>query len=556
MFSFRFMSPKKLAWPIVFILLALIIGFIAGSILSNKSSARIPFFNKENKIDALLDIINEEYVDTIDMKNMTENAITKIVDELDPHSNYIPANALETINENMEGHFAGVGINYIFHLDTIVINNILSGGPAEQAGLLAGDRIIAINDTTIAGTHFPEDRIVKILHGKVGTTVKLNILRGGIDSLKEYMITRTYVPVNSVKSAYPITEGIGIIKIYDTFTNSTFDEFISAMAKLINKGCQSFIIDLRMNKGGSFDAAVHICNEFLSKGQTIVYMEGKSVPREYVKANGSGTLQNKQVVILMDQISASASEIVAGAIQDNDRGLIIGRRSFGKGLVQNQIELSDGSAIRLTIARYYTPSGRNIQRKYEMGKTDEYNRDWIDRLSAGEGLYKDSILLNTSQSFYTLSGREVYGGGGIMPDIFVPLDTTELTSYYLQLENKGIFYRFAFEYSDANRSKLKEYTTTGDMLDYLKKQILLSDIVGFAETQGIKRRTSLINISANQILKMTYASILQNFFGEEAYFSFILENDSLVKRAVEEIQKGNDAPEAVADMKYKITKSN
>ena len=545
------MSFKKLVWPAVFVILALIAGFFAGNFISNKSLARIPFFNKGNKIDVLLDIINEEYVDTLNMKNLIENAITKIIDELDPHSYYIPANDLELINENMDGHFAGVGINYIFHLDTMVINTILPGSPAEQAGILAGDRIIAINDSNVTGEHYSEEKIVEIMHGRVGTSVKLEILRKDADEVKMYTVIRAYIPLSSVKAAFNIAEGIGVIKIFEAFTNSTYDEFIGAMAKLLNKGCQSFIIDLRMNKGGSFDAAVHICNEFLPKGRTIVYMEGKSFPREYVTANGLGTLQDKQIVVLVDQISASASEIVAGAIQDNDRGLVIGRRTFGKGLVQNQIELSDGSAVRLTIARYFTPSGRNIQRKYEIGKSDEYNQEWFDRLSAGEGLYQDSIVLNTSSSFFTLNGREVYGGGGIMPDIFVPLDTTELTSYYLNLESKNIFYQFAFEYSDANRSKLKTLTTSEDMLDYLKKQVVLSDIVRFADAKGIKRRTSLINISSNQILNMTYANILQIFFGEESYYSLILNNDPLVKRAIEEIRKGNVTPAAVADLKYK-----
>jgi carboxyl-terminal processing protease len=543
------MSLKKLVGPAVFVLLALVIGFLAGNFISSKSVARRLFFYPGNKIDVLIDKINEEYVDTVNMKDLKEGAIAKIVSELDPHSVYIPANALETINENMEGHFAGVGINSFFYLDTIFINSMISGGPAEQAGLLAGDRIITINDSVVAGKHLPEERIVEIMHGKVGTSVKLGIEREG--ARKDYTIIRSYVPVNSIKAAYAVAEGIGLIKIYDNFTNTTYDEFIQAMAKLINKGCQSYIIDLRMNKGGSFDAAVQIGNEFLPKGRTIVYMEGKSFPREYVTANGLGTLQDKQVVILTDQLSASASEIVAGAIQDNDRGLIIGRRSFGKGLVQNQIEFSDGSAVRLTIARYFTPSGRNIQRQYEMGKTDEYNQRWFDRLSTGEGLYKDKIVSNTSQIYYTLNGREVYGGGGIMPDIFVPLDTMEITSYYIQLENKSVFDQYAFEYSDANRSKLKAFTNSEDMLGYLKKQILLSDIVRFAETKGIKQRTSLIAISANQILKMTYAHILQNFFGDEAYFSLILSNDSLVKKAIEEIQQGNDTPAAIASMKYK-----
>jgi len=544
------MSLKKLALPALFIIIALIAGFIAGNFMSNKSFARRLFLNKENKIDVLLDIINENYVDTIDTKYLTEDAITKIVAELDPHSSYIPSNALEAVNENMEGHRAGVGINTIFYLDTLFINSLISGSPAEQAGLLAGDRIIAINDSVIAGKHLPEEKIIDILHGKVGSSIKVKVLRDGAP--KEFTMTRSYVPLNSIRAAYEIANGIGVIKIYDTFTNSTYDEFIGAMAKLLNKGCQAFIIDLRMNKGGAFDAAVHICNELLSKGQTIVYMEGKSFPREYATANGLGTLQDKQVVILTDEISASASEIVAGAIQDNDRGLIIGRRSFGKGLVQNQIELSDGSAVRLTIARYYTPSGRNIQRKYEMGKADEYNQEFLNRLSTGEGLYKNSAAPNdSSPSYHTLNGREVYGGGGIMPDIFVPLDTTELTSYYIRMENQAIFNQYAFVYSDANRNKLKTFTNSDDMLLYLKKQIHLADIIQFAEDKGIKRRTSLINTSANQIMNMTYAHILQIFFGDEAYFSLVLNNDSLVKKAIDEIQKGNAAPQAIAAMKYK-----
>jgi len=544
------MSLKKLAWPSLFILLALIIGFFAGSLYFGKSSPRKFFLNKKNKVDVLLDKINEEYVDTIDMTELMENAVTKIVGELDPHSTYIPAKELATINANMDGRFAGVGISYIFYSDTMVIMSATQGGPAEQAGLIAGDRIVTVNDSLVTGIHYAEDKIMENLRGKLGTSVKLGIVREGVDSLRVYTLKRSYVPINSIKAAYEFTNGIGIIKIYDTFTNNTYDEFIGAMAKLLNKGCHSFIIDLRMNKGGSFETAVHICNEFLSKEQMIVYVEGRSFPREDKRADGLGTLQDKPVVILMDQISASASEIVAGAIQDNDRGLIIGRRSFGKGLVQNQIELSDGSAVRLTVARYYTPSGRNIQRKYELGKTDRYNQEWIDRLAAGEGLYKDSIILNTSRSYHTLSGREVYGGGGIMPDIFVPLDTTELTSYYLHLENKDIFGKFAFEYSDANRSKLKTFTNNEDMLLYLKKQITLNDVIRFAETKGIKRRSSLINISANQIMNMTYACILQNFFGEEAFFSLILNNDPLVKRAVEEIQKGNADPRSIANMKY------
>jgi carboxyl-terminal processing protease len=545
------MSPKKLTRPISFILFSLIIGFLAGNFIVNKSLARMLFLNKENKIDKLLDIINEEYVDTIDVHALIESAIPKIIGELDPHSDYIPANDLGAVNENMDGHFAGFGINYIFHSDTMVVNSIIADGPAEQAGLLAGDRIVTINDSMLTGENFSKKKIINLLLGKVGTRIKLGILRNASDPLAEYTLAKAYIPISSVKAAYEISEGIGIIKIYDTFTHTTYDEFIRAMARLLHKGCQSFIIDLRMNKGGSLDAAINICNEFLPQGQAIVYTEGKFYPKEFVSANGLGTLQNHQIVVLIDEISASASEIVAGAIQDNDRGLIIGRRSFGKGLVQKQIELSDGSAIRLTIARYFTPSGRNIQRRYEMGKSAEYNKEWIERLSNGEGFYEDSVVLNTSSLYYTLNGRSVYGEGGIMPDIFVPRDTAELTSYYINLENKDVFYQFAFEYSDANRRKLNEFKNSEDMLNYLKTQPLLYNIIQYAETKGIKRRSSLINISSCQILNTIYAGILQNFFGEEAFFSVVLNNDKMVKKAIQEIQKGNASPIAVSNLTYK-----
>jgi carboxyl-terminal processing protease len=473
------------------------------------------------------------------------------VGELDPHSSYIPANELAEIKNNMDGHFAGLGIEYIYHYDTLIVTHVIQGGPSEQAGLRAGDRIVTFNDSLYAGSSFSEEKIINAIRGEIGTVLKIGVRRNSSEELIKYEIARAYIPITSIKAAYEVAEGIGLIKIYDTFNSNTYDEFIHAMATLLKRGCKSFIIDLRMNKGGSFDAAINICNEFLPKGKAIVYTEGKSFPREDVIANGSGTLQENQIVVLTDQMSASASEIVAGAIQDNDRGLIIGRRTFGKGLVQNQIEFPDGSAFRLTIARYFTPSGRNIQRKYELGKADEYNQEWFDRLSNGEEFHEDSINFITSSLYHTRTGRTVYGGGGIMPDIFVPLDTTELTSYYLKLENKGIFTYFAFIYSDANRDKLKAFTNQEDMLAYLKSQYLLYDIVRLAEEKGIKRRSALINISENQILNTTFAHILRNFFGEEALFTTILDNDIMVKKAIDVIQKGNASPEAVAALKYK-----
>jgi carboxyl-terminal processing protease len=543
------MRSKKISWwVIVCIFIALIIGFFAGNFLSGKSFGRKLFLTTENKIDVILNIINEEYVDQVDMKNLTENAIPKIIGELDPHSGYIPADDLVGINENMEGHFAGVGIEFFIYSDTMIIIGMAQGGPAQQAGLLPGDRIVTVNDTVFAGKSFSQDKLLNALRGEIGTTVKIGIVRKGTNVIRNYSIVRDYIPITTVKASYQVAAGIGLIKIFDKFSHTTYDEFIKAIAELLNSGCKSFIIDLRMNSGGSFDAAVNICNEFLPKGRNIVYTEGKSFPRENVTANGLGTLQDNQIVILMDQVSASASEIVAGAIQDNDRGLIVGRRSFGKGLVQNQIELSDGSAFRLTIARYYTPSGRNIQRKYTLGNADEYNREWIDRFSNGEEFHEHSVAVDTNLRYHTLSGREVYGGGGIIPDVFVPLDTSELTSYYIHLENKNIFRQYACEYADMNRSKLSEFKDYQSMLEYLKTQPVLYEIIDFATARKVKPRTALINISANYILNTTYAHILQNFFGEEAFFIVYMNRDKDIKKAVEILQKGEAYPEAVAKM--------
>jgi carboxyl-terminal processing protease len=545
-------SGKKSRWVFVFVFFALIIGFFGGFFVSNRSVVQKILLNTGNKIEVILDIINDDYVDEVDVNKLVEDAIPKIVGELDPHSNYMSAKDMVELNENMEGHFAGMGVDFIIHDDTLAILHLLNGGPAEQAGLIAGDRIVSVDDVVLTGNSLSEEQILNVVKGDIGSAAKMGIKRANLQEIQYYQVVRSNIPITSVKAAYEVEEGIGLIKLYKNFSHTTYDEFISAMAKLLNKGCKSFILDLRMNGGGSFEAAVNICNELLHKGSNIVYMSGKSFPREDVTANGLGTLQDNQIVVLTDQISASASEIVAGAIQDNDRGLIIGRHSFGKGLVQNQIDLSDGSALLLTVARYYTPSGRNIQRKYVMGKTDEYNRAWIDRLTKGEGFHEDSIVADQSELYYTLSGRTVYGGGGIVPDIFVPIDTAELTTYYMNLEDKNIFQKFAFKFSDENRSRLNEFHDYQDMLQYLKVQPLIYDIVRYAEENGIKRRSKLISISTNHILTTTYAHILQNFFGEEAYFIEYMSNDKDIKKAVEIIQKGYALPESIAKMEYKV----
>jgi carboxyl-terminal processing protease len=519
-------------------LLALLIGFIAGGFLA-KQSFMSRFFQPEsnNKIDLLLDIIDNTYVDEVSTRDLTEKVIPKFMAELDPHSVYIPADELTELKEDIEGQFAGVGIEYCIIADTMVVLNNIKGGPAEQAGLMAGDRIVTVNNLKFAGSDFSEEKARNNLRGSSGTVVQLQIRRQNEDSLLNYSIIRRNIPLTTVKAYYKLTDDIGLIKIYDSFSANTYNEFIKAMAHLLAQGCSKFIVDLRGNSGGVVDAAVNICNEFLPAGNPIVYAEGNAFPRKEIQANGLGSLQENPLVVLVDQFSASASEIVAGAIQDNDRGLIIGRRTFGKGLIQNQIELSDSSAVRLTIARYFTPSGRNIQRKYELGKADEYNEEFLDRFSDGEEFHEDSIHQNEKQLFYTKEGRKVYGGGGIMPDIFVPLDTAEITSYYIHLDSKNIFRQYSGEYSDINRAKLSEFKDYNSMIDYLKTQPVLYDITHFAEKYGIKRRTNLINISSRSILRTTYAQIIGNFFGEETSFIVAMEGDPIIIKAVETLKK-------------------
>jgi carboxyl-terminal processing protease len=527
------MNAKKSIWTVAMILLALFAGFIAGLFAPQLLPLRRFIFDDTYKIDAVLDIISQDYVDEVNIASLTETVLPKITGELDPHTVYIPADELNEVQEDIDGEFAGIGVEYIILSDTIVVLNTVGGGPAQQAGIMSGDRIIAADNFTFIGVADLEEATRKTLRGNAGTSVNIQIKRPGTDSVLSYNIIRQYVPVTTVKAAYRVAEGTGLIKIYDCFSANTYSEFINAMAKLLNLGCTKFIVDLRGNGGGVMDAAVNICNELLPAQSIIVYAEGRAFPRQLIQANGLGTLQNNPIVVLVDQFSASASEIIAGAVQDNDRGLIIGRRTFGKGLIQNQIILPDSSALRLTVARYFTPSGRNIQRKYEMGKTDEYNNEWLERFSNGEEFEQDSVKQDETMLFHTKQGREVYGGGGITPDIFIPLDTASLTSYFISLNNKNIFRQFAGTYADINRARLNAFKTYTEMWDYLKTQPLLYELTHFAEQYGIKRRTNLINASANSILRITYAHILQNFFGEEIFFIVYLEGDTMIKKAVE-----------------------
>ena len=503
-------------------------------------------FNGGNKIDDILNIIESNYVDSLEMYDLVENSIPSIFKELDPHSVYIPASDLQTVNEELEGSFSGIGIQFNMISDTITVVGVISGGPSEKAGILPGDRIITIDDSTFVGVS--TEKVMKHLRGEKGSKVRVGVQRSSASKLLDFIITRGDVPVNSVEASFVTGDDVGYIKV-GKFGRTTYDEFITAIADLRNKGAKGLIVDLRGNSGGYMDAAINMINEFLPKGRLIVYTEGRNFPRSDFFSNGSGIAQNLPLVVLMDEWSASASEIFAGAIQDNDRGCIVGRRSFGKGLVQNQIGLPDGSAVRLTIARYFTPSGRSIQKKYELGKGEDYERDIVNRFTHGEFDNKDSIKFDHSEIFHTVNGREVYGGGGIMPDFFIPRDTSGITSYYTSLMNRGVIYEFAFQFSDKNRDSLKQYKSVHALKEYLDSLPLVDDIANFAAERGIRKRPVLINISRDLLQTQIEAFIARNTLGENAFYEIFNEDDPAFKKAMELIKSGGCVPPFPTDIK-------
>ncbi|WP_446774116.1 S41 family peptidase [Macellibacteroides fermentans] len=535
---------KRIAiWLPVIIAASIALGIFIGNHYLSISTGKFRSYASGNKINAILDIIDEQYVDTVNMSQLVEGAIPKIFSELDPHSGYIPAADAQMVNEELEGSFSGIGVSFNLQTDTILVISVIPGGPSEKAGLLAGDRIITINDSLFAGNNSSQGKIMKTLRGAKNSVVKLGIKRSTSQDLLYFNVTRGDVPVNSVDVAYVVREGVGYIKV-NKFARTTYNEFITAIAKLKQQNCKSFIIDLRGNTGGYMDAAINMINEFMANGRLIVYTEGKAFPRNDVYANGTGTCQDAPIVVLTDEFSGSASEIFAGAIQDNDRGLIIGRRTYGKGLVQSQIPLSDGSALRLTIARYYTPSGRCIQKDYELGKTDEYDQDLFNRYMHGEFDSADSIKINNSLKYQTSLGRTVYGGGGIMPDIFIPRDTAGVTSYFSNVINSGVLNLFTLEYSDSNREKLSSFKTYQELYNYLKKQPLLDKFTNYAVSKGIRKRVTLINISAKLIENQLHSYIVRNFFNDEGFYPIFLKDDVTLLKAVEVIEQGKSMPQA------------
>ena len=525
--------------------ICLIAGIAIGTFYANHFSGnKLGIINtSSNKLNALLRIIDDQYVDTVNMGELVEEAMPQILSELDPHSSYIPAKDLEAVNADLKGSFSGIGIQFTIQNDTIHVNSVIQGGPSEKVGLMAGDRIVEVDDSAFVGKIVTNSEAMKRLKGEKGSKVKLGVYRPGEKDLLHFTVIRGNIPVKSIDAAYMINEKVGYIKV-NKFGETTYPELLIALAKLNQKNCEGLIVDLRGNTGGYMAAAIQMVNEFLPNNRLIVYTQGRKSPREDYNSNGTGSNQKMPLVVLVDEGSASAIEIFAGAIQDNDRGTIVGRRSFGKGLVQQPIEFSDGSAIRLTIARYYTPSGRCIQKPYEKGKESEYELDLLTRYEHGEFFSADSIKQDETEVYHTRLGRPVYGGGGIMPDIFVPQDTTGMTSYFRMAANRGLIIRYTFDYTDQNRSTLQKYDTPEKMEAYLKGQNLLNKFAAWAEKKGLKRRNNLMMKSRRLFEMSLYGNIIYNMLGMEAYVEYLNESDKTVLKAVEILEKGESFPQA------------
>jgi len=537
-------STRRTFYTPIIIALCVLSGFyLRGCLDVNRSGMRL--FSNGNKIDAILEIIDQQYVDTVNINQLVDKTAINLINELDPHSILIPAEDLQAVKEPLEGSFSGIGISFNFISDTILVLNVIPGGPAEKAGILPFDRIISINDSIYAGRKFGDNEIQSIIKGPQHTKVKLGILRNDAKDLIYFDVTRGDVPNYSIDVAYVVGNKIGYIKVKN-FARTTYNEFLTAIAKLKNEGCDSFIIDLRGNSGGIMDVAIRMINEFMPAKRPIVYAEGKAFRRQNSRADGTGSCQDAPLVVLIDELSGSASEIFAGAIQDNDRGTIIGRRSYGKGLVQAPIPLKDGSELRLTVARYYTPSGRCIQKAYKMGNIADYEQDLYNRYMHGEYLYADSIKMIDSLAYRTLGGRTVYGGGGIMPDIFIPRDTSGITPYYISVANSDVLLQFTLEYSFRNRAKLSTFATYQKLYAYLKSQPIMNQFVEYAASKNIKRQPSPIDFSDGILENYIHSLIIRNFFNYDGYYPVYQKDDNVIQRAVHVLNNGSWKPQASA----------
>ena len=518
-----------------------VIGILVGTFYANHFSGnRLNIINSSgNKLNNLLHIIDDQYVDTVNINDLVEKAMPQILAELDPHSVYITAREGEIANDDLRGSFFGIGIEFVIRQDTIRVQNVIGNGPAERAGMMAGDKIVEVDDSSFVGKICTNEEAMHRLKGPKDTKVKIGLIRYGEKKVRHITITRGEIPTKSVTACYMIDDETGYIKMKN-FGENTYPELLIALAKLAQQSFSNLVIDLRGNTGGYLESAVQIANEFLSKGQLIVYTEGRSFPRQEYRADGRGSYQKIPLVVLVDEGSASASEILAGSIQDNDRGTIIGRRSFGKGLVQKPMEFSDHSMIRLTIARYYTPSGRCIQKPYTDGK--HYDDDWLSRYQHGEFFSVDSIK-HTGPEYHTANGRVVYGGGGITPDIFIPEDTLGMTSYYKEATMSGLILQFAYNYTDENRQRLSELKEVKDMERYLKSQNIVEKFANFADKNGLKRRNLMIQKSHKLLERFVISRIIYNIHNEQSWTEYLNQDDPSIKETLRLFKAGEAFPQ-------------
>ena len=523
------------------------LGIVIGMALSQKANAqRIVYQNgqwslEQTKVDHLLQLMETAYVDELNIDSITDEVMAELVQKLDPHSAYIPKEDLEMVNSELAGSFSGIGVQFTIQQDTVRIVAVIAGGPCEGVGVLAGDKIITVDDSVFTGKKMNNEKVMKTLRGPKGTKVKLGIQRAGVKEPLTFNVTRGDIPVTSVDAKFIIEKNgkkIGFVRV-NKFGESTYKEFISALADLYSKGADRFIIDLRENSGGYMEQAIRMANEFLQRGDLIVYSEGRAYPRYEANANGAGRFKEVPLVVLIDNFSASASEIFAGAMQDNDRATIVGRRSFGKGLVQQQMPFSDGSAVRLTVARYYTPSGRCIQKPYTLGDQEDYEKDLMERWEHGEFYSADSIHFTDTTAYYTKGGRKMYGGGGIMPDVFVGRDTTLNTPWYNQCVNLAYTYQFAYQYTDKHRKELSQFKDWKSLERYLLKQNVLHDFVKFAQEKGVEPNEAEIQKSRPLMTRLLNAYIVRNILGDEGFFPLFERDDEITKTAVEQLTQSD-----------------
>ena len=526
--------------PIAFALVLIAGFFLGASIVKvstiDKGILKHMQVRNYNPVEYVIDYIRREYVDSVNVNDLQKSAIEGILSGLDPHSQYISAEEFNSVNDQLLGNFEGIGVQFRLESDTVYIINTIPGGPSEKVGIMAGDRIVKVDSVLIAGVKASNNDIMKRLKGERGTKVNVDILRRGVDGLLDFEITRDIIPTYSIDVSFMPEPGIGYIKL-SKFSATTTEELSMALLRLRDKGMESLILDLRGNAGGYLQTAITVSDEFLPEGKLIVYTQGLNRPKQIAAASAGGLFEKGALMILTDEGSASSSEIVAGAIQDNDRGVIIGRRSFGKGLVQEQLSLPDGAALRLTVARYYTPTGRSIQKPYEIGHADEYNDEVYERMLHGEMQEADSIKFVDSLKYTTPAGRMVYGGGGIMPDIFVTLDRDPNYRYYNELLNKGVMYQFAFQYTDTHRAELKKYNGVDDFdARFIITPALLTQFLNFAESKGVKRNPAGLAFVKNELENLLKALIARNIYDEKGFYPIYLRTDKAYLKALDEIR--------------------